>query len=191
MDRINSFAVVAYLNGSLAKFVNELRRELTPDCPHRAHVTVLPPRPISVPPEEAIADCRQILQSVDPFEMHLGDVGVFETTQVIKLSFRSGIAEIDGLHRILNEGKAAGPENFVFVPHITLGQDIPSEKVPEALTVARKRWSAFRPAPPILIEKLSFVQQIADGCWADLAQMDLGSREPVGVALNGSRHRNL
>jgi 2'-5' RNA ligase len=191
MDRLNSFAVVNYLANPIAKFVDGLRRELTPDCPHRAHVTVLPPRALSVSPEEAIRDGERLLANVEPFEMRLGSVDLFETTQVIKLSFASGIPQLKALHDLLAAGKMAGIENFEFIPHITLGQDLPADRVKEYLEVARRKWEAFKPAPPLLVENLTFVQQTIDGCWLDLAEMDLGRREPVGVANSGAGRRIL
>jgi len=52
-DRINSFALVSYIPEPLAGFLDRLRQELVPDCFLRAHVTILPPRPICSPPGEA------------------------------------------------------------------------------------------------------------------------------------------
>lgn len=189
MDRLNFFAVVNYLANPIAKFVDELRRELTPDCPHRAHVTVLPPRALAVPAGEAIRDCERLLADVEPFEMRLGSVDLFESTQVIKLSFASGIPRLKELHDLLAASKMTGIENFEFIPHITLGQDLPAGRVEEYLATARRKWEAFKPAPPILIENLTFVQQTIDGCWLDLAEIELGRREPVGVLNSGTGRR--
>jgi 2'-5' RNA ligase len=189
MDRLNFFAVVDYLANPTAKFVDELRRELTPDCPHRAHVTVLPPRAIAVLPEEAIRDCERLLADIEPFEMRLGSVDLFEATQVIKLSFASGIPQLKALHDLLAAGKMTGIENFEFIPHITLGQDLPTGRVDEYLAMARRKWEAFKPAPPVVIESLTFVQQTIDGCWLDLAEIALGRRESVGVANSGAGRR--
>jgi hypothetical protein len=113
--------------------------------------------------------------------MRLGPVDLFESTQVIKLTFASGVPQLKELHDLLNSDGLAAPENFEFVPHITLGQDIPSDHLEECLAAAKNRWEAFKPAPPLLIEGITFVQQVIDGCWLDLAQIELGRREPVGV----------
>ena len=182
MDRLNFYAVVTYLSGPVAKFVDELRRDFTPDCPHRAHVTVLPPRTLTAGPEEVIAHCRRVSKEIEPFEIRLGSVDLFESTQVIKLTLASGIPQLKELHDLLNANGLAAPEIFEFVPHITLGQDIPSDHVEECLAAAKRRWEEFRPAPPVLIEDVTFVQQVIDGCWLDLAEIELGRPEPVGVA---------
>ncbi len=182
MDRLNFYAVVTYLSGPVAKFVDELRRDFTPDCPHRAHVTVLPPRALTAGTEEAIAHCRRVSKEIEPFEIGLCSVDLFESTQVIKLTLASGIPQLKELHDLLNANGLAAPENFEFVPHITLGQDISCDHVEECLAAAKRRWEEFKPAPTVLIEDVTFVQQVIDGCWLDLAEIELGRREPVGVA---------
>ncbi len=181
MDRLNSYAVVTYLSGPVGKFVDELRRDFTPDCPHRAHVTVLPPRALPNGDGEAIDHCRRIGKEIEPFEMRLAGVDLFASTQVIKLTFASGVAQLKGLHDLLNTASLAGPENFEFVPHITLGQEIPADHVEECLAAAKRRWESFTSPRSILVEDITFVQQVIDGCWLDLAEIELGRREPVGV----------
>jgi len=54
MPTLNSYALVAYLQGPLADFVDNLRRVFTPGCTHRAHITLLPPRPLTDGVEEAM-----------------------------------------------------------------------------------------------------------------------------------------
>ena len=43
---LSQFALVAYIPDPLGRFLDDLRVELTPDCKPRAHVTILPPRPL-------------------------------------------------------------------------------------------------------------------------------------------------
>jgi 2'-5' RNA ligase len=181
MDRLNSYAIVTYLSGPVSKFVDELRRDFTPDCPHRSHITVLPPRALTAGSEEAVAYCRRVAKEIEPFEIRLGSVDLFESTQVIKLALASGIPQLKELHDLLNANGLAAPETFEFVPHITLGQDIPLDHVEECLATAQRRWEAFKPARSVLVEDITFVQQVIDGCWLDLAEIELGRREPVGV----------
>ena len=51
---INSFALVSYFSGPLAEYLTRLRRELVPDCEARAHLTILPPRPIQGTADDAV-----------------------------------------------------------------------------------------------------------------------------------------
>ena len=45
-QRINLFALVVYIPDPLAGFLDDLRKELVANCLPRAHVTILPPRPL-------------------------------------------------------------------------------------------------------------------------------------------------
>ena len=56
-DRINSFALVSYIPEPLAGFLDRLRQELVPNCFLRAHVTILPPRPISFFTRGRLGNC--------------------------------------------------------------------------------------------------------------------------------------
>ena len=48
------YAVVSYISGELGDFVDELRSELMPAQSHlRAHITLLPPRPLLGSVEDA------------------------------------------------------------------------------------------------------------------------------------------
>jgi 2'-5' RNA ligase len=181
MERINSFAVVAYIEDRVGRFVDSLRRELTPGCPHHAHVTILPPRPLSIPTEDAIEQCRQILTRFEPFEFRVNTVGLFEKTRVIKLTLETGLNEFRTLHDILNTGPFEKIEEYDYVPHITLCQDVPVGKLEAYLGEACQRWEALQPATPIHVEKLTIVQQTTDGTWENLADMPLGSPELARV----------
>ena len=102
MALINSFAVVSYLDNCIEDLVERVRQEVMPGSPLRAHITVLPPRPLYVPTPDAIAQCREIAGRSGAFEVRLGSVDLFEATQVIKLSVEQGFAEVKRLHDILN-----------------------------------------------------------------------------------------
>ena len=41
---MNQFALVIYIPDPLGRFLDDLRRELAPDCVPHAHVSVLPPQ---------------------------------------------------------------------------------------------------------------------------------------------------
>ena len=74
MDLINSYAVVTYVTDPVAAFINHLRQEVTPGCPHQAHITILPPRPLYVDKVQAIEQCRDIVGRFEAFEAQLGEV---------------------------------------------------------------------------------------------------------------------
>jgi 2'-5' RNA ligase len=180
MELINSFAVVAYVGDPIAKFVDSIRRELTPGCRHRAHVTILPPRRLWIPTEEAIDKARQILSRFEPFELTLGAVTVFEATHVVRLSLQTGINELHTLHDILNTGPFEQAEAYTYVPHVTLCHDLTDDECSKHREIAIKRWAEFSPKP-VSIDTLTFVQQDSEGNWTDLADLALGWPHAVRV----------
>lgn len=180
MELINSFAVVAYLDDPIARFVDSLRRELTPGCRHRAHVTVLPPRPLWIPTDEAIERAGQILSRFEPFQLTLGTVTAFESTHVVKVSLQSGLNELRTLHDILNTGPFEQAEEYDYVPHITLSHDLTGEECAKHLALAQARWATFSP-PPVWVDALTFVQQTSNSEWVDLAELALDRAQPVRV----------
>lgn len=178
MELINSFAVVAYMGEPIARFVDSLRRELTPGCCHRAHITILPPRPLEISVGEAEDKARRILSRFDPFQLTLGAVTVFETTHVVKLSLTSGLNELRTLHDILNTGPFEHHENYTYVPHITLCHDVSGDECGKHFSIACKRWAEFAP-PPVWVDTLTLVQQNSEDNWIDLADLALGKPQPV------------
>lgn len=181
MDPLNSFAVVAYLSGPLADFVDDLRHGFTPGCTHRAHVTLLPPRPLNGDTQEAIQFCRTVAGRTSPFEITAGSVEKFDITDVIKLSVRRGEAQLRRLHAELNAGPLFHEEKYSFEPHVTLAQDLPAERVAECLEKARADWERFASSAVFSVRSLTFVQEGEGGMWRDLASIAMG---------NGSAHRS-
>ena len=135
----NSFAVVSYMDGDLARFVDDFRSEFTPGCPHRAHITVLPPRPLEVAPERAVEECGQILSCFHPFWVEIAGVDLFEETQVVKLNVGRGASELRTLHDILNTGPFEHVESYAYTPHMTLSMQI-ADRTLGCLAKAKTRW---------------------------------------------------
>src|SRR6266705_2495714 len=89
-DLVNCFSLVTYIPDPLRKFLDDLRRELVPGCVPAAHVTILPPRPLSGTPQEAIDTIRARIPSFSPFEIETGEVVVFPISDVVYLSIKEG-----------------------------------------------------------------------------------------------------
>ena len=180
---INQYAIVAYIEGSLASFVNSLRCELTPGCPHRAHITVLPPRELNIPVEDAVEQCTQILSRFQQFDAELTEVDLFHETQVVKLAVTQGAPAFRTLHDILNTGPFEQPENYEYVPHITLCMGTPIEDLDEFFERARLRWSSFGGVAKVHVDTLMLVQQRDDGTWVDLHELPIGPGVAHGVRV--------
>lgn len=178
-EMLNQFAVVSYVHGPLARFVDGLRCELTPGCPHKAHVTVLPPRSLEMPTRAAIEECRQIVASFHPFLVRVRAVNLFPSTHVLKLEIEQGVNELRTLHDLLGTGPFGGEDNFPYTPHITLCKDDDPTRVQEILELARERWRHFGGSADLWIDTLTFVQQRRDQTWADLEDLSLGDTVSV------------
>ena len=173
---INSFALVSYLPDPLAGFLDRLRAELVPGCHSKAHVTLLPPRPLVCSPDVAWSEIEKRLQEVPPFRVELADIEVFPITQVIYLSVTVGNFELRRLHRLLNAGTCAFEEPFSYHPHITLAQDLEPGQLDAAIQTARDQWREFAGAKGFPVEKLAFVQNTIENRWIDLSAHPLKPR---------------
>src|ERR1700676_1950474 len=115
--RINSFALVSYLSGPLAELLDEIRRDFAPDSRAKAHLTILPPRPLlGLDPldESAVAEVMEELKGrlrhLQPFRVELGEIEVFEGSQVIYVSIKAGFDDLVRMHGALNTGGLAFEE---------------------------------------------------------------------------------
>src|SRR5438046_1561936 len=97
-DRINSYAVVSYISDPLARFLDRLRQELVPNCFLRAHVTLLPPRPITSSASEAWDRICSVAARFDPFEIELSGIEVFPVSDVIHVAIGSGADQLRRMH---------------------------------------------------------------------------------------------
>jgi 2'-5' RNA ligase len=177
-ERVNLFALVVYIPDPLATFLDELREELVPSCLPRAHVTILPPRPVSGDLGEVIEHARTLVTGFAPFDILAGDVAMFPSTDVIYIGIQQGEAELRELYRALNGGPLAFQEPFPYHPHITLAQDLPPDRVQQLYELACNRWAGFPHSRRIRAERACFVQSTVECTWVDLAEFKL-----VGVPV--------
>lgn len=192
-ERINSFALVTYIPDPLASFLNDLREELECTGPApRAHVTLLPPRPIQCPTCEAVKQLGEKVANVDPFELTLGGPQLFAATNVVYISIASGLERLEAVHAMLNEATLGYDEPFPYHPHVTLAQGLPVSATRQALEVARIRWAQYPHARSFWAGSVVFVQNTLDNQWLDLAEIRLGAEKrqpaPVLAARGGQRN---
>lgn len=178
---INSFALVSYLPDPLAGFLDRLRTELVTECHAKAHVTVLPPRPLGCQPAQAWQEILDTLQDFQPFRVELGQIEIFPKTQVVYLSVNEGHAELKRLHQILNRGCLACNEPFTFHPHVTLAQDLPPGQAVAAAEMAASRWKEFAHPRWFEVDRLTLVQNTLENHWRDLHALLLSERASLPV----------
>lgn len=170
---VNSFALVTYIPDPLGSFLDDLRRELVPGCMPHAHVTILPPRPLSLDPQLAWKQVQSKVCDLPAFEIETADVEIFDVTSVIYISLGKGRQELLRMHDALNSGDLAFPEPFRYHPHITLAQELPPDRVLDVYDLARRRWAEFPHKRAFPVEFLTFVQNTLQNQWLDLAQCAL------------------
>jgi 2'-5' RNA ligase len=167
-NQINSFALVSYLPDPLGGFLDRLRAELVADCKAKAHVTLLPPRPLLSSADEAWRELVDGIHNFEPFRVELGRVEIFPVTQVLYLSINAGHAELKRLHQALNRGCLGFEEPFTYHPHVTLAQELEPYQVAEACELAAARWREFKYARSFTVDRLTFVQNTLENRWTDL-----------------------
>lgn len=170
------YALVAYIRNSVGEFVESLRRELHPDLPHLAsHVTILPPRPILGQEVDALEMLEEVCGQTLPFEITLGEVETFvPVTPTIFIRIAHAAYRMRELHDKLNAGALAAPEEWPYMPHMTVVKMSTQEQAAAAFLTARERWAAFPGNRRILLSELTFVREKEPNCWVDLAGIPLG-----------------
>src|ERR1700687_1395893 len=113
-DRINSVALVSYIPEPLAGFLDRLRQELVPNCFLKAHVTILPPRPLTSSPEAAWEVIRTEAPRFAPFEIQFGNVEVFPVSDVIYIQIATGSDKLNEMHDAMNSGGLKRQEDYAY-----------------------------------------------------------------------------
>ena len=176
-DRINSFALVTYIPEPLAGFLDRLRQELVTNCFLRAHVTMLPPRPLTSTSEAAWEVVKSLVPRFAPFDIQLGNIEVFPVSDVIYVNVIQGSGELKQMHAALNVDGLKRNEDFPYHPHVTVAQELKSDEVDELVSVARRRWAELNSPKTFRAEKMIFVQNTRRNQWVDLGECELGRGE--------------
>ena len=167
---VSCFAVVSYISGPLGVFVDQFQREAEPSRDVRAHVTILPPRPLRGELAAASSQIEEQSRHFGAFEIEATQVRTFRAARVIYLDVGTGAAHLRRLNRRLNSGAWRFTDPYSYHPHITLAQELPEARVPEVRTLARKRWAENRPAPRFAIDRITLVQYTRADRWVDVAE---------------------
>lgn len=169
------YGLVAYVRSPLGEMVEKIRRDLHPmhaDVP--AHISILPPRPLSGTEEEAISLLESACVTVAPFEITLGDVESFcPTTPTVFIRVAHAAYRMRELHDLLNAGPLKFDEPLPYMPHLTIGKMETLDLARDVFEQSRVRWDEFRGPRKVLIDNLSFVRG-RDLHWVDLAPVRLG-----------------
>lgn len=177
VERLNCFALVAYLPNPLAAFLDELRRDLEPaTLAPRAHLTILPPRPMAAGSDTTVA-WAELKRSVARFgatTVRLGPIEVFPETNVVYVSVAPDVMRhLRQIHDVLNAGPFEFRETYEYHPHLTLAQGLTQDEAEAARAEAVRRWAQYRGNREFVAETLTFVQSSVGNHWHDLAGVTL------------------
>ena len=169
------YAAIAYVRDPVGCFVEELRRELHPAHTHAdAHLTVLPPRPLSGSEQQAIEMLTEVCQSVVPFHVTLGEVESFvPVTPTIFLRVARGAYRMRELHDLINRGVLICSEPWPYMPHLTIIKGDSDDEANRVIALARQRWSAFAGPREASIGSLMLVKGGGER-WVDVADVPFG-----------------
>lgn len=180
--RANCFALVAYIPGRLGEFLDQLRRDLEPNSlAPRAHLTLLPPRPLK--PDVTVEEAKQYLagalSDMPPLEIYLGAVDKFPVTNVVYVAVDGGFMQMRRTHGILNAGPLCFAEPFHYHPHVTLAQGLDEALSVSVHAAAQDRWANYRGPRQFTVESFCFVQNTLANRWLDLADYSLSASHLV------------
>lgn len=177
------YALVAYVTNPVGRFVEELRRDLSPEQSHlAAHLTVLPPRNVHGSEQEAVETLEQLCRQESPFDVTMGSVQTFiPTTPTVFIQVEHAGYKMRELHDRLNVGSLECREQWLYMPHLTIVKMSTMEQAEHALEVSRERWRHYRGTHTITVDQLTFVREGENNHWVDLAEIPLGKPIPTDI----------
>jgi 2'-5' RNA ligase len=168
------YALVAYVHNQVGSFVEQLRREIHPEHGHlAAHVTVLPPRPLSGTEDEALASISRLAASQAAFEIGMGEVASFvPSTPTIFIRVERAAYRMRELHDAMNGGVLRYDEPWPYMPHLTIAKLDCTPDAESLIETARQRWQEYTGSRQVLIDNLAFVRG-SGHTWFDIARFSL------------------
>jgi len=170
------YAVVAYVTGALARFIEELRADVYPGYSYLLpHLTILPPRDLKGNELAALHNLESLCRDVAPFEVVLGKAESFlPTTPTVFIQVEHAAYKMRELHDRLNSGGLACDEQWPYMPHMTIVKMPDAAQAEHVLRIARERWASYTGTHCVTVEQLTFVREGENHRWIDLAPVPLG-----------------
>jgi 2'-5' RNA ligase len=179
-SRWGSLALVTYIPDPLGSFLNGLRHSLTGEHAPQAHVTILPPRPLTMSIEVASQQVLKLLAGFRSFPVELSAVRRFRQTKVLYVDIAEGSARLHALHDALSMGDLAHDEEFAFRPHLTLGCPPSPSNIEAVRKFAESAWNAAPVPRRFLLDEIVCLWLRPDGLhteWRRLWSHNLKTRQ--------------
>jgi len=157
------FTLVTYTPEPLRRWLLRMRQLLPVEANSQPHVTILPPRPLTMPVEEAKQKITAILTRWHAFYVELSGIQVFPGSNVLYLELSEGSDTLSRLHAELNAGDFAHEELFQFHPHVTVGGPVPQEEMAVITRKAAEVWESNLRSCRFKIQEIAFVSIAAHG----------------------------
>jgi 2'-5' RNA ligase len=167
----NLFTLVSYTPEPLRRWISRLRKTLPVAAGSQPHITILPPRPLTIAMEEAKEKLTATLAHWKSFEIELSGVRVFPNTAFLYLEVSHGSSTLSRLHAELNAGEFAHEEVFEFHPHVTIGGPVPQEDLERIQQKAAEAWQNSHRPCRFSIKEIAFVSIAAEGKHGDWRRM--------------------
>jgi 2'-5' RNA ligase len=169
----SAFALVAYIPGALGAFIDELSASLPGESRGKAHLTLLPPRPIGLAVQKVVDSLTPALENLRPFEVELTGIARFPVTDVLYVALGEGGEQAYRVHAELNRGVFFYEEPFEYRPHVTLMVPRKATDVARSHRAAAERWAQFDTSKRFVVDRLDFLRQDSAGAWENLRQIRL------------------
>lgn len=177
----NAFALVAYLRDPLRSWLLGLRQKLSLEVSSQPHITILPPRPLTLPLAEATRKLAAILEGWQSFGVELADLEVFSGSNVLFLEVGEGCATMEQLHAELDSGDFSHEELFPFHPHVTVGELADADQVESTLRKAAAAWESTKCVRRFVIDELTLVGLAEDAPCSNWQQLWSYTLRPADV----------
>ncbi|HEX4424707.1 MAG TPA: 2'-5' RNA ligase family protein [Terriglobales bacterium] len=176
MKQTPRYGLIAYVKTPVGEFVENLRQEMHPELPHlAAHLSLLPPRCLQGSEASALETMSEICGRVEPFEVSLGEVETFiPVTATVFVRVANGAQRMRDLHAQLNIKELTFEEQWLYLPHLTIVKMSNEEQAQKAYYIARQHWSKFEGTRCITVKDLTFVREVDQNRWIDIAPVPLG-----------------
>src|SRR5579864_1740921 len=170
------YAVVAYLGGELARFAERLRAQLAPEQSHlRAHITLLPPRPLIASEPFAVQELKTRCLDLGPVRISVDRVETFLPLHpTVYLRVLHGARHLRSIYESLNAGALAAVDPWPYLPHLTLATLPDSARTEIAFTNSAARWNEYAGDREFLLREAAFVREESPDRWVDIESFGLG-----------------
>ncbi len=134
--------------------MDEARRHIPGKLLPPLHITVLPPRPLSIPLDEACGLIESTAAGLTSFEVEFSGVGHFTQTDFLYLDIAEGSNELHRIHDIFNTGQLSYAEHFDYRPHLTLGGPVPVGQLEITSRNMQQAWESAAVSRRILVSEM-------------------------------------